>query len=170
MRKSVIISIFVCIFIILIIGSDAIGVFENYLERDARTNHKITDSWEVSMSTNKSLAAMIFYNDTLDDYFFSIYEKRNGISIGYFFKYGGSSGAIMDGIQQFSFSDKGSALISMNKAKISRIEINNDIDIFQIDIDSKRPFAVALKMNCGSVKLYDIKNNEIPITNTEIYR
>lgn len=169
--KNIIIGIVICTVVILtlIFKSDLFGVLESHLEKDARASQRISDTWEVSKSVNESLAAMIFYNETLDDYIFSIYVKRDGVSFGYFFKYGGSSGAIIDGIQQFSFGDKGSVLISMNKNKVSRIEINNGVNVSQIDIDPGKPFAAALLENCGSVKLYDMGNNEITITNEENY-
>lgn len=167
--KNMTIVIVVCsmLIILILIKPSVFGVFKNHLEKDARARQKISDTWEASISANEDLAAMIFFDETLDNHIFSIYIKRDGISFGYFFNYGGSSGAIMDGIQQFTYRDKGYALISMNKDKVSRVEVDNGVNISHIDINPERPFAVALPANCGSVNLYDMENNEIQITSRE---
>ncbi len=164
--KNIAIGITICIFIALalIISSGVFGVPANNIEQDARKNQKIDSTWEVSKSVNSGLGAMIFYDDTLDDYIYSIYVNRDGFSFGYFFRSGGANSGIMDGICKLRYDPNGSALISMNKAGVARIDLDNGVNVTRIDIDPTKPFAVVIPINSGSVTLYDINKNVVPIT------
>lgn len=65
----------------------------------------------------------------------------------------------MDGIHQFCYDDiGGSALISMNKDRVARIDLVNGTDITSIDIGPTTPFAVVILKNTGLIALYDIKS------------
>jgi hypothetical protein len=156
----------ICALIALIIirTSGIVGVSANKVERDARKAHKISNAWEISQAINYNLCAMIFYNEALDDHTFSIYVNRNGFSFGYFFRAGGTNGAVANGINGFTFDIYGLALISMNTDNVARIELDNDIEVTRIDVNPARPFAVVIPMNCGSVMLYDVNENIVPIT------
>jgi len=155
------------IVIIVLIKPNSFGVLANHIEDDARAKQKIDNAWRVSQTANDKIAAMIFFSEALDDYKFSIYIKHNWGSFGYHFSYGGSCSAIMDGIQRFSYGNKGFALISMNHSQISRIEVNNGVHISSMAINSELPFALVFPNDCGSIVLYDKYNNEIQITCTE---
>lgn len=170
MKKYIILCLCVsaCLLIAIVFAiSGSFGVRKNHVEENARAEQNIDTAWEVSKSVNERIAAMIFYNEALDDYTFSIYIKRDGLSFGYHFSYGGSGSAIMEGVQRFSYGNKGFALISMNHSQISRIEVDNGVHVSSVVIDSERPFALALPDDCGLVVLYDKYNNEVEITCTE---
>ena len=73
----------------------------------------------------------------------------------------------MDGVHEFDYDIYGSALISMNKENISRIELDNGVEVTTISVDPEKPFAVVIPMNCGSVTLFDINDTIVPITDVE---
>lgn len=155
----------VLVFALLALYSNgSIGVSQSKIESDARKSQKIDDNWQVSKFISYSIGALLFYNTESDDLTYSIYLNRKGFSFGYFFRNGGSRSDIKEGICEFSYCGYGRALLSMNKAKVKRIEIDNGQEIKTIDIDSEKPFTLVLPENCGSVKIYDKNNNTIPIT------
>jgi hypothetical protein len=158
---------FILIILALITSAGVFGVSADSIEQDARKSQKINSSWQISKSVNDRLGAIIFYSDTLDDYTYSIYLKRSGLSFGYFFRSGGSNSSIMAGIHEFTYNSNGSALISMNKAKVAKIELDNGVNITKIDVDPTKPFAVVIPANCGSVLLYDVNGNVVPISVVE---
>jgi hypothetical protein len=156
----------VAITALIFIASGNVGIRADSIEADARKAQKVDDKWDVSISTNRELSAMIFYNDALDKYIYSIYINRDGLSWGYFFGGGGASVHIMDrdGVPAFEYADHGCALISMNKSEVARIELDNERDeINVIDIDPQKPFAVVLPKNIGSITLYNTKGDAIPL-------
>ena len=168
MKKVIVITaIVVAVAVGILFATDAFGISANNLEEDARKNQRIGIEWAVSKSINEKLGAMIFYNDTLDSHIFSIYVKRGGLSFGYFFRAGGSDSQIANGIREFNFPTpydiNGSALISMNKDNVVRIEIDNDVEIIVINVDPNKPFAVVIPINPGSVTLYDVDDNIVSI-------
>lgn len=164
-KKRIIIFIAICIAALFVIALSAgvFGVSAGNIEQDARKSQRINSSWAVSKATNDRLGAMIFYNETLDDYVYSIYVNREGFSFGYFFRHSGSGG-IMDGIHEFTYDTNGSALISMNKSKVAGITLDDGIHVTRIDIDPTKPFAAVIPVNCGYVTLYDVNGNVVPIT------
>jgi hypothetical protein len=68
----------------------------------------------------------------------------------------------MDSIYMFTNDTGDSALLSMNKDGIARIELDNGIDKTEIDIDPSKPFTAVLPKDYGSVTLYDTNENGIP--------
>lgn len=161
-------ALFVILLLFLIIKTTVnIGITASNLERDARKSQKIDDTWVVSKSVNKNIGAMIFYGDARDHFTFSIYLNPEGLSFGYFFAGGGATGGIEDGISEFTFENKGSALISMNKKKVAQIELDNGIKVTNINIDSTKPFAEVIPSNCGKITLYDVYGNEVSMTDVD---
>jgi len=159
--------VLIAIITIFLLNSDVFGVSAAQIEQDARVSQAIDNEWAVSKASNQKLCAMIFYNDAQDDYTVSIYINRIGFSFGYFFFYGGGAAGIMDGVHEFDYDIYGSALISMNKENISRIELDNGVEVTTISVDPEKPFAVVIPMNCGSVTLFDINDTIVPITDVE---
>lgn len=149
-------------------GSGNIGVSKTRIERDARKSHRIEENYEVAKSVSDTMAAMLFYHKDLDKFTYSLYLNPKGLSFGYYYRSGGSRGEIKEGICEFRYDEYGRALLSMNKEKVQRVEINNGQEIKSIDIDSEKPFSIVLPENCGIVTIYDIDNNIIPIRNTLI--
>lgn len=156
----------ICILIVLVIifSAGVFGVSAKNIEQDTRKSHKIDNTWEVSKSINDGLGAMLFYDNTLNKHTFSIYINRDGFSFGYFFRTGGTDSTIMNGIHMFTYDANGSALLSMNKDGVARIDLDNGINITRIEIEPAKPFAVVIPANCGSVTLYDANDNIVPIT------
>lgn len=162
-----IIFIIVGIFVILLIlnANDVFGLPAGRLEQDARMSQKIDPAWEVSKAIDDKIGALLFYNEQMDNHVFSIYLNRPGFSYGYFFYSGGGIGEIMDGVAEFTYAEnKGSALLSMNKLKISKIEFGNE-KIDPIEVDPSKPFAVIIPENCYSFTMYDRNGKEIPVDN-----
>ena len=142
------------------------GISPDNIEKEARKSQKISE-WDSFGTSNDGIAAFIFYNATLDDHTFSIYINRDGFSFGYFFREGGSSSIISNGIQMFDYGTNGSAFFSMNKDRVAKIEYEGDEGIIEFNVDPLRPFAVVVPANCGSVALYNDTGNTVSITSIE---
>ncbi len=144
--------------IILAIGAAALsgifGVRPSKLEEDGRLSHKIDDSWLTAMAEPAGdMAAMIFYSPEKDDFTYSIYVNRPGVSFGYFFRGGGSSAEVEDAIAEFTIEGYVSrAYVSMNAQRIARVEFGNDT---ALDLDPDKPFAITVPPEWGSVTFYD---------------
>ncbi|NOH15463.1 hypothetical protein HMJ28_03525 [Clostridium cochlearium] len=157
------------LFVAIIVIVFSISFFNNYIgtcksniEKDARISQKISDDWQVAKQTTETMSAMIFYDENLSDYTFSIYVKPKGLSLGYFFKYGGSTGSIMESIAEVHMNGYNErAYISMNKQQLSKVEIGNGKNTEIIKIDSRKPFALILSVNIGVATFYDINNNVV---------
>lgn len=149
---AVILSI---LFLILYYDND-IGITKSNIEKDARISQKIDDSWKVEKSTTDAMSAMLFYNENLSDYTFSIYVNRAGLSFGYFFRGGGSISAENEGIAEYKVEGYNeNAYLSMNRQQVAKIKIDNGNTIKIIDIDYIKPFAIILPDGIG-IKFYNI--------------
>jgi hypothetical protein len=163
--KYIIGIVLVLVFVFLALyNNGTMGVAESKIESDARRAHRIDDNWHLAKSISYPIGVLLFYDTESNYSTFSIYLNTKGFSYGYFFRSGGSGSKINEGVSEFYFDGYGRALISMNKAKIERIEIDNGQEVKTIAIDSKKPFTLALPENCGIVTIYDINNNIVPIT------
>ncbi len=167
-EKGIVFIIISIVIVFLILNASGIfGVPVDRLEQDARKNQKIDASWDVSKAENDEIGALLFYSKQADKFVFSIYLNRPGLSYGYFFRSGGAIGDIMDGVAGFSYDSNGTALISMNKPQIKKIEFGNE-KISTIEVDPLKPFAVTIPKNCDSYAMYDINGETIPVTNVFI--
>lgn len=150
-----------------------VGVNRDGLEGDARKSQKIDDSWQVSKSVTDDLGALLFYDKHLNYFTYSIYLNRKGFSFGYFFRSGGSTSGISNGIRAFNYGSS-AALISMNKVNVARIECVSETGLIQdavYMVEPGEPFAIAIPVTDDSmtVKIYDQNGNEIPITEISSY-
>lgn len=161
--KLIIVVVVSAFFVYLLYSSGILGIPASKLEQDARSSQHIDESWSVKKEVSNKIGAMIFYDEQSDESVFSIYLNRNGFSFGYFFYAGGSVGAIADGIAEFTYSDYGSALLSMNHDKVEKIVFGNQ-NLSPISVDPMDPFAIILPDNCESFSLYDVNGKSIPIT------
>lgn len=137
-----------------------IGTRKSNIEKDARISQKIDDSWQVAKSISDTMAAMLFYDEDLNDYTFSIYVNKRGLSFGYFFRGGGSTNIENEGIAEYKiegYHEK--AYLSMNRQQIAKIEIDDGNTTEIIDIDMAKPFAIVLPIGIGSIKIYDKDGN-----------
>lgn len=148
---------------LLLFCSGILGVSASKLEQDARSSQHIDKSWSVEKAVSDNIGTMIFYDEVSGESVFSIYLNRNGFSFGYFFYAGGSVGAIVDGVAEFTYADYGSVLLSMNSNKVEKIVFGNK-DISPILVDPTKPITVILPDNCESFDLYDVNGKSIPIT------
>lgn len=158
---SVIVGI-VSIIILLLYFNNDIGITKLNIEKDARNSQKISDDWQVAKDTTETMSAMLFYDESHKEHTFSIYVNRHSLPPGYFFKGGGATGVIAEGIAEFYINGYNErAFISMNKQQVSKVEINNGNSVQTIEIESTKPFAFILPVNIGSVTIYDINGNII---------
>lgn len=158
------------IFLLVILPQIQFGVSKNNIERDARKSQEIQDDWITASSINDDLGALIFYPKYMTHSTFSVYQKGNGFSsFGYHFRYGGSQPDIDQRILQINTSNKGSILLSMNKLKVTKIEILTGSDhIDLITIDPEKPFTTLLPPSYVEFKIYDSNNNIIPSENISV--
>jgi hypothetical protein len=120
-----------------------------------------------------NLGVLLFYDKYLNNFTYSIYFNRKGFSFGYFFRSGGRTSVISNGISAFDYGNS-MALISMNKVNAARIECvseSNPTQVIVCTIEPGKPFAIAIPVTDGNVtiKIYDQNGNEIPITEISSY-
>ncbi len=165
-RILIYVGIFIAVVMIFFLGlytNGDIGIQKVNIEKDARSSQSIPDEWQVAKDTTNIMSAMIFYDEKLNDHTFSIYVNSPGISFGYFFRRGGTTGAsITDGIAEFyidGYNER--AFISLNRHQVSKVEIDNGISVEIVEIESTKLFAFILPLDIGSVTIYDINGNVV---------
>lgn len=140
-----------------------IGVRRSKLEEDIRMSQKIKEDWAVEGAASDMVAAYISYPPDRSDHTFSVYVNRSGLSLGYFFRAGGSLSGVDEGIAAYTIEGYGErAFISMNKQGAERLEIGDGNSVEKIEIDGSKPFAIVLPANVGTITFYDGDENEIP--------
>lgn len=168
--KSKRIRLFIVYMVVLVVmvisylySHSEIGVTQSNIERDARISQNIDESWQVVKDTTSTISALLFYNQELSNNILSIYVNRPGLSFGYIFRGSGNYGeATNQEVAEFLIEGyKERVFVSMNKAQINRIEVDNGNSSYNIELDSNKPFVVILPLNIGSVSLYDINGNII---------
>lgn len=164
MRKSIKVLIIILALIVIFLATQVnIGVSKNNLARDAGVPNKIEDGFLVEQHVNDDMASYLVYSDNLKKHTFSIYEKRDGLSFGYFFISGGSSSDIAQEIRKMDFKN-GSVLLSLNKVNASKIELDKGTEPVEvINLNKGRPFTVIIPKDIQEIRIYDINGNLIPI-------
>jgi hypothetical protein len=163
--KCIIGIVLVLVFAFLALYNNvSIGVTESKIESDARRAHKIDDNWQVAKSISHPIGVLLFYDPKSNDSIYSIYLNIKGFSYGYRFLNGGSGIMFDKDVYEFNFDGYGKALISMNNAKIERIEIDNGQEVKKVIVDSKKPFTLALPGNYYIVTMYDVNNKVVSIS------
>ena len=154
-----IIVVLAILFLILYSNGD-IGTCKSNIENDARISHQIDDSWQVAKSTTDTMSAMLFYDENLSHYTFSIYVNRAGLSFGYFFRGGGSTNIEYESIAEYKIEGyQEKAYLSLNKQQVSKVEIDKGNTVEIIDIDYSKPFAIVLPSGKGAIKFYNRDGN-----------
>lgn len=166
-KISIIIGILVIILlgIMIIMNLGIIGVSKNLLEQDARKNQNISSDWQMVQDINGDMSVMLFYNEAQSDCKYSVYMTHDGISYGYFFIDGGVDGFMIDSSRSMIYEDRGIALLSMNKDKVCRIEVESGA-VKVIQVDPSKPFAMVLPVDCGEITLYDAQDNIVTLYDT----
>ena len=81
--------------------------------------------------------------------------NRPGLSFGYFFRGGGNLSSVDKEILACTVEGyKEQAFISMNRQQAARADQ-------VLDIDSRKPFAIVLPVNAGSITFYDVNGNTV---------
>lgn len=155
-----ILSIFFIVFTTLN-SQGNIGVLKNNVEKDARKEQKIPKEWITAKDIDKNFGGLLFYSDDLNDFTFSIYQNKSGISFGYFFRLGGSLSGISDGVLKVTTNGEEDILLSLNKVQISKIEIDNVTNKTEILVENNKPFTVIIPENSDEIKFYDIDGHLI---------
>lgn len=142
--------------------SGGIGVCASNVERDARSLQKIPEDWAVEKEIGEEIAAMVFYDEAGGDDTFSVYVKHSGLSLGYFFRGGGSDSWIDREIAKFQIEGKSEiAYISMNSRQVVKVEIDDGNGVEVVKLDERRPFVLVLPVNHGDVAFYDINGERV---------
>lgn len=146
---------------IIVSQFDFIGISASHVEKDARKSQRIPDSWEVVQSHNDELYALLFYDpDNKGAYTYSLYENKKGFSFGYSFRSGGDLSGISNTAIKYVYDKKGCVLVSLNKQRVQKIELDNgERDL--IEVDTEKPVIVVFPVNSGILKLYDKTGKEI---------
>lgn len=146
----------------ILYAEDNIGISSSKLETDVRKSQRIADDWTVDGCVSNEMAAFISYPDSKSEHSFSIYVKHQGLSYGYFFRFGGSLSDVERGIIEFTAKEnKERAFISMNMPHVSCVEIDDGDSVQVIDIDSEKPFVIILPINAGNITFYDVDRNPV---------
>lgn len=151
---------------VIIWNANIIGVAAGSLEKDAREEQNIADSWQMAQAVNDDLCAMLFYDEETREYVYSIYMKKEGTAYGYFFSQGGSDAYIGEGVRGMIFDDRGIALLSMNEDKVCRIEVDDGAAEKSIEIDPIKPFVVVIPINSGEITMYNSLGNVVSLYDT----
>ena len=142
------------------------GVSRDRLEQDARERQNIAGSWEMAQDVNEDVCAMLFDDDVRENYTYSIYLTKEGLSYGYFFRQGGTDAYMEEGVKGVVFEDKGIALLSLNEDKVCKIVVDSNADQKTIQVNAEEPFAVVLPIECGAITMYDAQGNIVTLYDT----
>lgn len=174
MKKKLLISLIIALIvgivvIMVILLKDNIGVSKENIESDARDFQNIPVEWNVSKSTTDTMSALIFYSKDLSDYCYSIYVKRSAMSLGYFFRTGGSISEIENGICEFNIEGYDETIyLSLNTATTSQMLIDDGNTMETIAINKSEPFVHIIPSNAGNVYFIDDNGVEIDIVHRDI--
>jgi hypothetical protein len=139
---------------------NALGTSEKNLVSYDIESSKVPAGYESIMEANGEVAATLHYNADKTDYDFSIYVNHPGFDFGYHFRTGGSIYDIEDNVAVFcDIHDDETILISLNKPRVSRIEIygmQNQV----VEVDENEPFVVIVPPD-NTFKLFDDDNKEV---------
>ena len=173
-KTSVIIILFVIILTMFCImwNLSLVGISGKKIESTVRKDQNISEDWLVKKNVKSGIGVLLFYNENLTNYIYSIYKKNDGcFSYGYFFVSSGTSSSIdseiitndivIDGIGEISINDRGKTLLSFNKKNIKEIILSGKDGEYSIEINSKEPFAIVVPKNNQIIRLYDENNNDV---------
>lgn len=142
------------------------GVSKGRLEQDARDKQGVEKSWEMAQAVNEDMCAMLFYDEEKENYAYSIYLTKEGLSYGYFYRQGGTDAYMEEGVKGVVFEDKGIALLSLNEDKVCKIVVDDSVKQETIQVDSEEPFTIVLPIECGAITMYDAQENVVTLYDT----
>ena len=164
MKTEILVSLLVILclatFMLLPDFINGLGVSEKNLISHDIESSRVPDDYESIIAVNDNIAGMLHYNREKTDYDFSIYKKHSGLHFGYFFCTGGSVYDIESNVAVFSdIYDDETILISLNKPKISRIEIYGEENQI-VSIDENEPFVIIVPPK-AEFKMFETNGNEV---------
>ena len=156
----------ICV-VVLVVGfvgflhlNNDIGISESKIEADIRTSQNINAEWVIEGTVSDTMAAFISYPQDQSGHIFSVYINRPGLSIGYFFRDGGTIETVEKSIMEFTFDGYDEcAFISMNTQNVARLEIGDGQEIQTINIDNEKPFAIVVPAYTETITFYDAQGN-----------
>ena len=156
----------ICV-VVLVVGfagflhlNNDIGISESKIEADIRTSQNINAEWVIEGTVSDTMAAFISYPQDQSDHIFSVYINRPGLSIGYFFRDGGTIETVERSIMEFTFDGYDEcAFISMNTQNVARLEIGDGQEIQTISVDPEKPFAIVVPAYTETITFYDAQGN-----------
>lgn len=155
-------------------GYGVFGVRAHNLEADARKAQKIDPDWQAVQSVTDNIAALLFYNEELSNFTYSIYLNRQDFSFGYFFRSSGQTFDIAEGIKGFSY-ENALALVSLNQVNVVKVERRFEdpsLPPESYEVEPGEPFAVTFSFDpsgpSGFIHIYDRYGNTVPITNISV--
>lgn len=158
-KKTIFCLAIACVVLVLALTID-IGMTKNRIEKDADKDRDVFTTY-VEKEISKDMAALLFYNKDTREHDVRIYVNYPGLSFGYFFKYGGNSPEVENGVGLFEMDNLPAvAYVSMNKPEVSHMIIGSGDAEELIVIDSDKPFAVVVEKDLGMVRIFD-KNDEL---------
>ena len=111
------------------------------LIQDAHSVQTLAEDWNVDVSMDGSLAAILLYNEDGTDHTFKVYKDRGGNRTDYIFAHGGSSVSVECSVWGYKYAGM-RALISMNEMGIARIVSHAGEEYI---VDPEAPFALVLQ-------------------------
>ena len=151
-----------CVFIAAVIYiSDIVGIPKFWLEKDIRSQQKISDDWTVEGTVSDQMAIYLSYPADQSRYDYSFYLNRPGLSFGYFFCIGSSTNKTDNLVGELVINGcTDRAYFSMNLSKVARAEISDGSNVETIALDSDKPFTLILPVNEEkTVTFYDVDGN-----------
>lgn len=151
-----------CVFLAAAVYMTGIfGVPSFWLEKDIRSQHKISDDWAVEGTVSDQMAIYLSYPEDQSSYDYSFYLNRPGLSFGYFFRSSGSVNKTDDLIGEITvdgYTER--AYFSMNQSKVTRAEVSDGSNVETIEINSDKPFTLILPVSEEeTVTFYDADGN-----------
>ncbi len=120
-KKIGLILFFLAIFYVVLFQNGYIGVLRGAnLEQDARADQYIAETDQMTQAIGEDLAGMLFFDTAKRKHTVSLYSKKQGFSLGYFFREGGSLSTVETGIYETSTeASRETAYFSMNAPELS---------------------------------------------------
>ena len=110
------------------------------LIRDAQGEQTLAEDWDVTVSMDGCLAAVLLYNEDKTDHTFKVYRDKGGSRTDYVFVHGGSSSSVEQSAWAYKYGGM-RAIISMNTMGIAGISCH---DGAEYTIDPNAPFALVI--------------------------
>lgn len=143
----------------LYFGND-IGIPSTKIASNIRAYQSIDAEWVTEGMVADTMAAFISYSPDQSDHVFSVYVNRPGLSLGYFFRDGGTIESVKEGIAERTYDGYDERVfISMNTRNVALLRIDDGKGIQAISIDNKKPFAIVVPANAYSITFYDMHGN-----------